>query len=237
MNKIESVKIDVLGMSCASCSQSVQRVLNNSEGVLKADVSIASNTAQIEYDADKTNLSLLKATVEDIGFELLIDKLEIEAKEKKLAIERNILKRKLIVGAVFSIPLATISMAYHSHSFASAFILFLLSLPVIFYSGSHFFTRAWKQVLKGVFTMDALVSLGVGSAFIFSSINLFFPHFLNEHTHSYQVYFESAAIIICLVLLGKNLEERTKRKANESIKLLLNLQAKKSAHHNRRRRN
>ncbi|MCX6155632.1 MAG: heavy metal translocating P-type ATPase [Candidatus Kapabacteria bacterium] len=226
--KIETVNIDVIGMTCASCAMNVEKVLRKSDGVNSANVSIANNQARIDYDPVITNLNTLRSSVAEIGYELLIEIIEQEQKDRLNNLELLKLRRKLIVAVAFSLPLAVLSMYFHHHNFTTAFIMFLLSLPVIFFSGSHFFSRAAKQVIKAVFTMDALVSLGVGSAFLYSLVILFFPEVLGADGSCYDVYFEAAAIIITLVLLGKNLEERTKRKANDSVKSLMKLQSKKA---------
>ncbi len=227
MAVVTKISVPVLGLACAACAGSVQSLLESTEGVVAASVNYGNKTLRLEYNSTAIGLSEIKEKVKSIGYDLLIEE---ENKSQKLEeIERlrfEILKRKLLIALIFSLPVFIISMFFH-HTFQyQDIVLLILSLPVILYSGSDFYTSAFKQARHGIFSMDSLVATGTGVAFLFSVFNTFFPAFLVSHKIQPEVYYESAVMIISFILIGRFLEDKAKRTASSAMHKLTGLQPK-----------
>lgn len=194
---MESVKekFDVDGMTCASCASSVESILSHVEGVRSAQVNFANSSVLVEFDPKVASKKAMKDAVEDIGYELVLDGQENQ-EEKKEKEEKKLsqAKSKLIVAVLLSLPLVLIAMVFPFMPFAN-WIMLILTLPVIFYSGQEFFTIAWKRARNGSVNMDTLIALGTGAAFLFSLFNTFFPEYLLEQGLEPHVYYEVAAVI------------------------------------------
>ncbi|MEN9919364.1 MAG: hypothetical protein RL662_1800 [Bacteroidota bacterium] len=230
MNKIiEKKNLPVLNMYCVACANSVQKILLKQKGVDSASVNYATETVQITYYKEETDLSTLKTALEAVGYDLDInetadakDNLEVLHKEHYLS-----LKQKVIGSLIFSIPLVVIGMtpALMHLSYAN-WLMCILSTPVIVYFGKDFFIRAFKQIQHGAFNMDTLVSLSAGTAYLYSVFNTLYPDFLITRGLFPDVYFEAGAVVITFVLLGKLLEEKAKGNTSSSLKKLIGLQSK-----------
>ncbi|MCA6074708.1 heavy metal translocating P-type ATPase [Fulvivirga sedimenti] len=214
------------GMTCASCATSLESYLSHVKGVLNVSVNYAGKSLRIEYDADQVNPQILDDKAREIGYHIITGKdnarkQELETLEKSRMIT---LRRKLIVAVLFSVPVFILSMFFPNVFQGSHFLLLLLSLPVMIYSGSEFFVNALNRLRHGSTNMDTLVALSTGIAFLFSAFNTFFPSFLADRGLPVHVYYESAVIIITLILLGRYLEERAKKGTTEAIRALMGLQ-------------
>lgn len=213
----------VTGMSCAACASSVEKVLKNQDGVVLADVNLASNEVHLKVTESTSSVDL-KTALQEIGFDLLIKdssaKADAEEARNKLQHERY---RNFIGAGVFSIPILIIGMFFPDW-ITGRYISFALTIPVLFYFGRSFFIRSYKGLSKGLVNMDTLVSLSTGVAFIFSSWNTFFPEVLESRGFEAYVYFEAAAVIIFFVLLGKWIEEKAKNNSSKAIEHLVKLQ-------------
>lgn len=229
--KSETIKktLPVLNMSCAACASSVQKILSRQEGVETAAVNFATETAQIEYDPDKTDTSKLQAAVQGAGYDLVID----EDPQNNEAIQNlhdehyKSLKKKVTGAIILCIPLVIIGMTPAlMHLQYSNYVMWLLATPVVLYFGKDFFIRAYKQAKNRSFNMDTLVSLSAGTAYIYSVFNTLFPQFWHARGVHPDVYFEAAAVVIAFVMLGKLLEEKAKGNTSSSIKKLIGLQPK-----------
>jgi len=223
---IVKVNLEVGKMTCAACALSVESILRSQQGVISASVMYANHTVIIEYNNKQCKLDDLKQAVDSIGYELFIEELTQTEKEAKEAKQYRLLKKKLWVAVIFSLPVFVLSMFFH-HSFAGENLLMLvLSLPVIIWAGSGFYITAFRQLKHGMANMDTLVALGTGTAFIYSIFNSFFSEYLIRNKIAVNVYYESAVVIITLILLGRFLEERAKSRASSAIKKLMDLQPK-----------
>ena len=213
-------------MSCAACAASSQRVLSRMKGVEDVNVNFANKSCAIVYDAEEVTFDAMKTKLSRLGFALLEDtektRLETEAKAKARFKE---LKKKLIVGITLSIPLLIFGMILMNVPYAN-WIMLALTIPLVFWIGQEFYINAWKQLKVGQANMDTLVAMGTGTAFLFSLVNTFFPQILLNQGVEPHVYYETAGILITLILLGRFLEERAKAQTSEAIKKLLNLQVK-----------
>ncbi|MEI7594764.1 MAG: heavy metal translocating P-type ATPase [Bacteroidota bacterium] len=214
------LNIKVSGMSCASCSMSVQTILEHIPGVKSAFVNLAMNTVLIHYDDEKTSLFEMKKELKKAEFDLILND-EYQTVEK-LRLKK--LKYRLYVSIVFSLPIFVLSM-FFMHSIENLHsILLVLSIPVIFFSGKDFYIAAYKKAKQLSANMDTLVALSTGIAFVYSAFNTLFPYaFEGMGT---EVYFESSTVIITLIIVGKFLEERAKSNASAAIKKLISIQTK-----------
>lgn len=221
--------LPVLNMYCAACANSVQKILKRQDGVSDATVNFATETAQIEYNPQKTDTSKLKEALQAVGYDLNIDESEHAREEVDAAHEEyyKALKVKVIGSVILSVPLVIFAMtpALMHLSYAN-YVMWLLATPVVLYFGKDFFIRAFKQARHGAFNMDTLVSLSAGTAYLYSVFNTLYPQFWHDRGLHPDVYFEAAAVVVAFVLLGKLLEERAKGNTSSALKKLIGLQPK-----------
>ena len=227
MSKIRKETFPVLGMSCAACAARVDKTLNGQPGVQEASVNYASATAQVTYDADECSPLVLKAAVQQAGYDLLIaSKGEAEDEAEKARQARyESLKKRTLWAIVLAVPIMVLGMAWMHVHWVNV-VVWLLSTPVVFVLGRGFFISAWKQLKHGTCNMDTLVALSTGIAYVFSVFNLFFPEFWLKRGIEPHVYFEASSVIIAFILLGRLLEERAKRNTSAAIRKLIGLQPK-----------
>jgi len=223
-------KYSVDGLTCASCASSLQSYLSSVSGVEEASVNYAGRSLRITYDPAAVNPEILDRKAAEIGFHLILP----EAGQSKNIIEQkletkrlNNLKTNLLIGIIFSLPVFIISMFLPGRIPHEHLLLFMLSLPVIIFPGREFYVNAWKRLRHASTNMDTLVALSTGIAFLFSAFNTFFPGILAKQVLEVHVYYESAVIIITLILLGRYLEERARRGTTQAIRELMGLQPAK----------
>ena len=226
---VDTVKktFPVLNMTCASCASSSQSILENTAGVVNASVNYANATAQVEYVPTITDAQKLKAAMQSIGYDLMIDESE-EAKDELEVVHRKkfeSLKRRTIGSVALSIPLVLIAMFFMHIPYAN-YIMWALATPVVLIFGKQFFIGAWKQAKHRSANMDTLVALSTGVAYLFSVFNTVFPQYWHSKGLEAHVYFEAAAVVIAFILLGKMLEEKAKGNTSSAIKKLMGLQPK-----------
>ena len=217
--KKETFKIT--GMSCASCAARVGKVLNGHDGVEEANVNYASAEASITYDPETCTPEGLQKAVQDAGYDLLIDNDEVSAEtaEKK---NYDTLKRQTIAAIVLAVPIMVLSMAFMD-SKPVKYIVWALSTVSVFWFGRRFFVNAWRQMRHGSANMNTLVACSTGIAYLFSVFNLLFPDFWRSRGIEPHLYFESSAVIVAFILLGRLLEERAKHKTSSAIRGLMGL--------------
>ena len=197
------VELPIGGMTCAACARTVERQLSGTAGVENASVNFATRVASVRFNDAVTSVPSLVAAVEDIGFEV--------PRENEDAKEAALLRKRLIAGAIFAVPVFLLGMMERA-----PWVQFALTLPVLFYAGQSFYRDAWVALRHRSANMNTLIALGTGAAFLSSVLALF--------TGAGGVYFESAAVIIVLVLLGRMLEAGARGKTSEAIRRLMNLQ-------------
>lgn len=218
--------LPVSGMSCTACASSVESILKSQTGVTAADVNYSTSSVKIKFDASAVNIHDLQMALKPIGYELVAESDHSAEDFSKLEeVRHSRLKRKLIVAIIFAVPVFIISMIWHHTSPLQQIVLLALSLPVIFYSGSEFYKTAYRLARIGQTNMDTLVALGTAAAFILSLVNTIAPQLLSGSGITNYVYYESAVVIITLILVGRYLEERSRNKASSAIKSLMGLQA------------
>jgi Cu2+-exporting ATPase len=217
----------VTGMSCASCAANIESKLNRQPGVIYAAVNLASEMVTLEFDPLVTRPQDLKETVSSIGYDLIIDESEnLKEKLESIHLHRyRLMKSRTIWAILLAGPLVLISMVFMNLPYAS-YIMWALATPIVFWCGRTFFINAWKQIKHGNATMDTLVSLSTGIAYVFSVFNTLFPDFWHSKGLHAHVYFEASGVVIALVLLGKLLEDGAKANTSSAIKKLIGLQPK-----------
>ena len=219
--------LPVIGMACASCSAHVERALNGLRGVQSASVSLASRTALIDYDPSAITLEEMKAAINGIGFDLVI-----EADRSVEAIERRAyvrLLRRTLLSWLFALLTMAISMGWislGSTAFANQAAL-LLALANLVFCGRRFYVSAWRQLLHKTANMDSLVALSTAIAFLFSAFNTFWGEQVwGVRGMDSPTYFDASVMIITFVLTGRLLEEKAKDGTASSIRQLMGMQPK-----------
>lgn len=234
--KQKKIKLHIDGMSCASCVSKVEKLLVDIDGVLDANVNLATESADVTY-VDSVQLSELTNALTTAGYSAT-PHLSTKGHQHPGADQSKDLKIRTIVAMVLAIPVFSLEMGSHlfssfHHFIASSIgiqtshiIQFILTSLILFGPGLLFFKRGIPRLLKGQPDMNSLVAIGTSAAYAFSVISLFFPSLLPAGTA--HVYFESAAVIVALILLGRYLEARAKGRTGEAIKRLINLQPDKA---------
>ena len=224
-DETHSVDLAVAGMSCAACSARVERALKKEPGIMDANVNLASGTARVLYDPDVIDIGQIRRIVEDAGYgarELVRDRGEEDRREDE-AMRQAVMTRDwsmFYLSAALSLPMVIGMVAelagVHSLMFLmNPVIGFALATPVVLLPGSRFYVSAYRTLTHGGANMDVLVALGTGTAYALSVVNTFFAEG--------AVHYEAAAVVITLVLLGKNLERGAKGRASEAIRKLASL--------------
>lgn len=232
--ELERTSLSVGGMSCAACVARVERALGGLEGVEQAAVNFATEKAQVTYDPKKVDLEKFRQAIEDAGYQFrglaraeLRDR-EREERERELAL----LKKKFIFSVIFGVLIMVLSMPHYIPYLREVpheilfYILFVLTTPVQFWAGKQFLTGAWGAARHGSADMNTLIAVGTLSAYIYSSVVTFFPSFFHHSGLKAEIYFDSAAMIIALILLGRLLEARAKGQTSEAIRKLIGLAPK-----------
>ncbi len=227
-NNILTNTYGVTGMSCTSCSASVQSTLNAQDGVIDAKVNFASSTVLVKYDQDITNSTELKKSIQSIGYDLIIEDADDDQgnklEEYKIK-EYQKLKKHTIGAAIFTVPIIIIGMFFMDIPYFN-WIMLALTTPVIVFFGRRFYINTFKQLKHLTVNMDTLVATSTGVAFLFSLFNTFYPEFWTNKGLEAHVYYEAAAAIIAFILFGKLIEERAKANTSTAIKKLIGLQPK-----------
>jgi Cu2+-exporting ATPase len=201
-------------------------MLKATAGVKDAGVNYANQTAWVEYDKAQTKPVDLQRAVQSIGYDLVVDVEDPHAvQEESQRKHYEEVKQRTIWSSILAAPVVIIGMFFMDMPYGT-YISMLLSAPVVFYFGRHFFINAWKQAKHGKSNMDTLVALSTGIAFIFSAFNTFFPEFWHARGLHAHVYYEAAAVVIAFISLGKLLEEKAKSNTSSAIKKLMGLQPK-----------
>lgn len=217
----------VLQMSCAACALSVESILKEQKGVLKAEVNYAAQTARVEFDPQEIKPDQLKLAVQEMGYDLLTES-ESEASLKVEQIREasfNKLRSHTLLALGFTFPVFVFGM-FFMHWKPGWYLSWILSTPVVLYFGRRFFVNAWKQTTHKSANMDSLVALSTGTAYLFSAVSLLFPHLFSVTDGHPPLYFEASAVVISFILLGRLLEERAKRQTSSAIRKLMSLQVK-----------
>ncbi|MEX1199329.1 MAG: heavy metal translocating P-type ATPase [Methylophaga sp.] len=230
----QNFTVNISGMHCASCVSKVEKALNSVPGIEKAGVNLASQSARLETQREDAKLfDELSLAVEKAGYQLLKKNVDPQIQQ---ANDYRRLKRDLIIAVLLSLPVVIIEMGGHLipawHHWLNAtlgqqgnwILQFVLTTAVLFGPGWRFLRIGVPALLRAAPEMNSLVALGTFAAWSYSSIATFIPTLLPAN--SVNVYFEAAAVIVTLILLGRVLEARAKGRSNQAIRRLLDLQVK-----------
>ncbi|KKD38049.1 heavy metal translocating P-type ATPase [Limnoraphis robusta] len=234
---METIYLRLKGMGCAACANKIDRVIHEIPGVADCNVNFGAEQATVQYNPKQTNIKTIQEAVSDAGYgaeplENTQNSLEDRDEENRQIAQQ--LRRKVIISAVISsiliigsLPMMTglniplIPMWLHN-----PWLQLILTTPVMFWCGKTFFTGAWKGLKRHSADMNTLIAIGTGSAYLYSIVVTLFPGFFISQGLNADVYYESAAVIITLILLGQLLEHQARGKTSEAIRKLMGLQAK-----------
>ncbi|QUF64744.1 heavy metal translocating P-type ATPase [Bacillus atrophaeus] len=228
----EKAKFQIAGMTCAACANRIEKRLNKTEGVSSAPVNFALETVAVEYNPKEVTINDLKETVAKLGYQLEqkgeADG-ETESPQKKEQRKQTV---RLIFSAILSFPLLWAMVSHFSFTsfiwvsdiFMNPWMQFALATPVQFVIGWPFYTGAYKALRNKSANMDVLVALGTTAAYVYSLYLTI--QSLGAHGHTDGLYYETSAILLTLILLGKRFEAKAKGRSSDAIKKLMKLQAK-----------
>ena len=222
--------IPVIGMACSSCSANIEKKLNTLKGVNSASVSLPGRSALIDFDPQVISLEKMKAEINALGYDLVIDKeTSVDEIEKR---EYVFLKRKTVLSWLFSIAVMCVSMRWidlGSRDITNQVAL-LIALANMLYCGRQFYVSSFRQLRHGSANMDTLVALSTGIAFLFSAFNTFWGDAVwASRGVVWHTYFDASVMIITFVLTGRLLEEKAKDGTASSIRQMMGM-APKTAH-------
>ncbi|WP_404322296.1 heavy metal translocating P-type ATPase [Cytobacillus firmus] len=229
---LEKAEFELLGMTCAACSGRIEKGLNKLPGVKQAVVNLALETGTVEFNPEQVSVQEMIKKVENLGYQAKVktDKdQEIEGYREK-EIEKQ--KGKFVFSLILSIPLfwsmvghfEFTSFIYVPDMFMNPWVQLALAAPVQFFIGKQFYIGAYKALRNKSANMDVLVALGTSAAFFYSLYQSLLS--IGSNGHMVELYYETSAILITLIILGKLFEARAKGRSSEAIKKLMGLQAK-----------
>ena len=228
----KSADLSIGGMHCAACSAAIERSVSKLEGVSLIEVNLLTNSAHVEYDAKKIKLAEIIQRIEKSGFQAVLKekaKQPIEKEKHNYQIYITLILAMILLYIGMSHMLGNITLPlpdfihYDTHPFSFAFIQFVLATAILVL-GRRFFTRGMKALFHGAANMDTLVAVGTGSAYIYSLYSLYMIGQGDLHS-VHRLYFESAGVVVALVMFGKHLEAKSKAKTTDAIAALMSLQA------------
>ena len=222
--------IPVIGMACSACSANIEKKLNELKGINAASVSLPGRSALVDFDPQVISLEKMKAEINALGYDLVIDKeTSVDEIEKR---EYVLLKRRTVLSWLFSIAVMCVSMRWidlGSRDIANQVAL-LIALANMLYCGRQFYVSSFRQLLHGSANMDTLVALSTGIAFLFSTFNTFWGDAVwMSRGVVWHTYFDASVMIITFVLTGRLLEEKAKDGTASSIRQMMGM-APKTAH-------
>ena len=217
-------------MACSACSANIEKKLNSLNGITSASVSLPSRSALVDFNPDEVSLTDMKAAINAIGYDLVIEEGRSAVEIEKRAY--TLLKRKAILSWIFAVGVMAISMHWINlgNNNTSNQVALLVALGNMLYCGKQFYVSAWKQLKNGLANMDTLVALSTLIAFLFSVFNTFWGESVwSSRGIVWHTYFDASVMIITFVLTGKLLEEKAKDGTASSIREMMGM-TPKTAH-------
>jgi Cu+-exporting ATPase len=236
---MDTLTLKLRGMSCAGCANNIEKAIRSVSGVIDCNVNFGAEQAAIRYDRSLASLEKIQTAIAAAGYssDSLQEELLSEEDDTEIA-SRQALQRelflKVIVGGVISIflflgslPMMTgVNFPLIPSFLQNPWVQLALTTPVIFWCGGSFYRNGWKTLKRHTATMDTLIALGTSAAYIYSLFVTVFPNFFIVQGLIPHVYYEVAAIVITLILLGRLLENRARGQTSEAIRKLIGLQAR-----------
>jgi len=212
------------GMTCASCVARVEQALKSAPGVISADVNLASEKATVEY-LEGTDIAELRRAVKEAGYELGAEVETLEDVATATRRETGRLRKRLIIAAALAVPIFALSMFVPAFS-GKPYLLWALATPVQFWTGGRFYRGAWGALKHRTADMNTLIAVGTSAAYLYSMIAVLLPALFAAGGLEPHLYFDTSAMIITLILLGRFFEARAKGQTSEAIKKLIGMQPK-----------
>ncbi|MDX2217064.1 MAG: heavy metal translocating P-type ATPase [Oculatellaceae cyanobacterium bins.114] len=236
---MDNATLKLRGMSCASCANNIEEAIRAVPGVEACSVNYGAEQAIVTYDSHQTDVAAIQTAVDAAGYaalpmqdDVLAPEDDVERQERHA--ENRKLTRKVWVSGIVSLVLVIgslpamtgLSIPFLPMWLHNPWFQLVLTAPVLFWAGSGFFINAWKALKRHTATMDTLVAVGTGIAYLYSLFPTFVPGWFTAQGLNPDVYFEAATVIIALLLLGRLLENRAKGQTSDAIRKLIGLQAK-----------
>lgn len=228
----EKVEFDISGMTCASCANKIEKKLNKMDGVDKATVNFALETVLVEYNPDQVSIPDMKEAIKKLGYTLeqKQDKAGDQVDHRQKEIEKQ--QGKFLFSAILSFPLLWAMVSHFEFTsfiwlpemFMNPWVQLALATPVQFIVGGQFYVGAFKALRNKSANMDVLVALGTSAAYFYSLYLSIMS--IGSNAHMVELYYETSAVLITLIILGKLFEAKAKGRSSEAIKKLIGLQAK-----------
>ncbi|NER37138.1 MAG: copper-translocating P-type ATPase [Oscillatoria sp. SIO1A7] len=235
---METINLRLKGMGCAACANKIENVIQELSGVGDCSVNFALEIAKVDYNPQQASLKTIQEAVADAGYGAEpLQEIAAGGEDREKAAreaEQKELKSKVVFGSIISLVLVIGSLPAMTGLHIpflpvwlhNPIVQLVLSTPVMVWCGQSFFVGAWKSLQRQTADMNSLVALGTGAAYSYSLVATFFPIFFLDRGLEVQVYYEPAAVIITLILLGRFLESRARGQTSEAIRKLMGLQAK-----------
>ncbi|MHC5740845.1 MAG: heavy metal translocating P-type ATPase [Nostoc sp.] len=236
---MDTLTLKLRGMSCAACANNIEKAIRSVSGVIDCNVNFGAEQATIKYDRSLASLEKIQSAIASAGYssdslqeELLSEEDDAE-KASRRALQRQ-LSLKVVVGGVISIflllgslPMMTgLNLPLIPNFLQNSWVQLVLTTPVVFWCGGSFYRNGWKSLKRHTATMDTLIALGTSAAYLYSLFVTIFPKFFIAQGLIPHIYYEVAAIVITLILLGRLLENRARGQTSEAIRKLIGLQAR-----------
>jgi Cu+-exporting ATPase len=234
---VATQSLPIKGMTCASCVERVRRALAALPGVLSAEVNFATEEATVQYIATQVGIREFRRAIKEAGYELITVKAGEDPLEKQRRERRAhylALKRRVVTGALLALPIFLLAHWQRLglgellplSAQANHLLQMLLQSPVQFWIGWQFYQGAWAAARHRSTNMNTLIAVGTSAAYIYSVLATFFPGLFELRSYRAEVYFDTAAAIIVLILLGRTLEAKARGQTSEAIQKLMGLRPK-----------
>ncbi len=236
---MDNITLKLRGMSCAACATNIEKAIRSVSGVIDCNVNFGAEQATIKYDRSLANLEKIQGAIASAGYssDSLAEEILSEEDDTEKASRRALLRQlslKVAVGGVISIflflgslPMMTgLNLPLIPGFLQNPWVHLVLTTPVVFWCGGSFYRNGWKTLKRHTATMDTLIALGTSAAYLYSLFVTVFPNFFIAQGLIPHVYYEVAAIVITLILLGRLLENRAIGQTSEAIRKLIGLQAR-----------
>ncbi len=233
------IKLRIKGMTCSACSARVEKILKKQPGVLDAGVNLADETARIKVGPE-ADLKMIAEAIGKAGFQIEAIREKSLSFDADMALRLKEMRFRAVTAMIFAVPLMIVSMgemvgiplpsfiSHHTNPLNFALTQLILTLPIV-WSGRNFYVHGFRNLFRLAPNMDSLIAIGTGAALVYSTWNLteiFLEHM--PHERAMDLYFESAAVIIAMVSLGKFLEQRAKTRTSDAIRQLIKLRPDKA---------
>jgi Cu+-exporting ATPase len=224
---LQRTELAISGMSCASCVLKIENGLRGTDGVVEAAINFGTERAFVTHMPD-IGYDDLKRVVESTGYKVIDISAEGGADVERQLREKELrkLQNKFITSVALTVPVLILMISHVFSPSLNHILQFIITLPIIFWAGSQFYQGFWSALKHKTSDMNTLVAVGTAAAFIYSTVATFVPSIFTSVGRAANVYFDTAAVIVTLILLGRLLEARAKGRTSEAIRKLAGLQAK-----------